>query len=98
MNCPKCKSGNVSESTAETLRCGDCDFAWVPHGTAARFTGAGVKKSEPGVGVIIWPVILVGILLLTALGFLTWLLAAFFIFLAIFGAVVMQFSGSRGGK
>jgi Flp pilus assembly protein TadB len=95
MNCPKCKSEHVAEATAGTLRCEDCDYAWLPHGTAPRFADAGAKKNEPSIGVILWPAILIVIILLTACGVLPWLLAGFFILLALLGAVVMQFSRQK---
>jgi hypothetical protein len=43
--CPRCKSEEVSEGTAGTLRCDDCDYSWLPYNTAPRFSDAGLPKS-----------------------------------------------------
>ena len=68
MSCPKCKSENVTAGTAGTLRCNDCDFAWVAGNTAPRYRDAGVKKTSPA-GLIV--LILLFALTAVAAGFVS---------------------------
>ena len=74
MNCPKCKSENVVEGTAGTLRCADCDYPFVPYNTAPRLLGASqpAKQSSP-VGAIVAALLLVFLILAiaVALGFVS---------------------------
>jgi uncharacterized membrane protein len=75
MNCPKCKSSNVSDGTTGTQHCDDCDYSWLPYNTAPRFTDAGAKKSKPEpIGNVIVLMVLV-VLIAIALGFVSPLVA-----------------------
>lgn len=74
MNCPKCKSSNVEESTAGTQRCVDCDFAWVPYNTAPRLPIGPAAKSETSIGGVM-VLMLVVILIAVAVGFVSPLMA-----------------------
>lgn len=70
MNCPKCKSANVSESTAKTFRCADCDYSFVDGLTAPRWRDAGVPKKESSSAGLVVLLILV-VLIAIVLGFVS---------------------------
>lgn len=69
MNCPKCKSDDVTEATAETFRCNGCDYSWLPYNTAPRFADAGVKKTESAGPLL--ALIVITVLIAVALGFVS---------------------------
>jgi hypothetical protein len=94
--CPRCHAENDTElAEAGRIKC-ECGQWFNEQPTSPWIKGAApVKKSEPPLGIIIWPVIMGLLLLLAWVGWLPWLLSAFFILLTILGAVVMQFSHGK---
>ena len=98
--CPRCYAENdteMAEAGRIHCRCGQWfdeqpdESPWIKSDRPS----AAAPQTGPGIGVIVWPAILVIMILLAFLGVLPWLLAAFFILLAIAGAVVTQFSSQR---
>jgi len=71
MNCPKCKSSNVSDGTAGTQHCDDCDYSWLPYNTAPRFADAGVKKADPNAAGNKLALLVIVVLIAIALGFVS---------------------------
>ena len=78
MSCPKCHSNNIAESTTNSYRCNQCDYAWVPF-DAPRFQASVGKKSESPILVIL---IILIVLLAFAFGFVSSLAA---LLIGIFG-------------
>jgi hypothetical protein len=97
MNCPKCKSSNVVDGTAGTLRCADCDYAFVPYNTAPRMLGAGMKKNETSpVGIMI--LVFLIILIAAAVGFVSPLLAVVIAVLALLFGIFFYLSKLSNGR
>lgn len=92
MNCPKCKSENVSEGTAGTLHCDGCDYSWVAGGTAPRWLDAGVQKPAASNPASLVLLIIMVVLIAVALGFASPLWGVLVGIFGLLAAILVQLS------